>query len=448
MKKFIALLTVVVCFCASITAFAINTSISAYEYYKQQLNSDEKIIYQAIFNALKQDNFERFEVQGLSLVQSRDDLTEKFLALNNNYGNNNEKVYALFDEDEKFADCVQNALDAFVLDHPEFYWFDVATTTYGVGIGISGTQQRIVFKFSYTVDLGKENYNYQSDYASVLQKISSITSKNASRYEQVKAIHDYICQITTYKETTAAHDASGVFVGGKAVCQGYATAFKMACDYYSIPCVCASGKGEGVNGSEDHMWNYVQMENGVWYAVDVTWDDQNKTIYSYFLCGSENAGANGQKIFFDDHEEEYKLTSQSTNTLVYPQISKNAYFIGNNETPVPTKAPVATPIVTPKTTPTPTAPPQNNNGGEQNSEQGDEKLPEISIDISNGGNNQNNENLDVPQNTAEPTATSEVGGADGPDKTDKKPNLTPVIIGVCALGVIIAAVAIVVRKKK
>ena len=26
------------------------------------------------------------------------------------------------------------------------------------------------------------------------------------------------------------------------------------------------------------MWNYVQMEDGNWYAVDVTWDDQDISL--------------------------------------------------------------------------------------------------------------------------------------------------------------------------
>lgn len=298
MKKVIVILIVVACMLLPLTALSINTDIAAYEYYKQQLNSDEKIIYQAIRNALKQDNFNEIAVTGISLSTKREDLTSQFFALNGDYGSNSEKIYDLFDEDDKYAKYVQNALDAFVLDHTEYYWFNVEGTTHGVGVKISGNTQKVIFTLNYTIQVGKENYNYQSDYPAIMQKIASITSKSDSRFDQVKAIHDYICQNTTYLETTAAHDASGVFVGGKAVCQGYATAFKMACDYYSIPCVCVSGVGNGTGGYEDHMWNYVQMENGVWYAVDATWDDQNKAVYNYFLSGSENAGTNGQKSVF------------------------------------------------------------------------------------------------------------------------------------------------------
>ncbi len=47
--------------------------------------------------------------------------------------------------------------------------------------------------------------------------------------------------------------------------------------------------------TENHAWNYVQL-NGIWYAVDCTWDDPvivgngkigNNTKYKYFLRGNE-----------------------------------------------------------------------------------------------------------------------------------------------------------------
>ncbi len=59
----------------------------------------------------------------------------------------------------------------------------------------------------------------------------------------------------------------------------------MLCDAYAIPCVLVSGTS---NRNEAHMWNFVQMENGNWYAVDVAWDDQtDKTYYDFFFCAGQ-----------------------------------------------------------------------------------------------------------------------------------------------------------------
>jgi hypothetical protein len=59
------------------------------------------------------------------------------------------------------------------------------------------------------------------------------------------------------------------------VCEGYARAFKILCDQKSIPCVLAPGvaKSTSLSKGEDHLWNEVGMDDGKWYAVDVTWND-------------------------------------------------------------------------------------------------------------------------------------------------------------------------------
>ena len=59
------------------------------------------------------------------------------------------------------------------------------------------------------------------------------------------------------------------------VCEGYARAFKVLCDKKNIPCMLVVGwaKENSSDAAEDHMWNEVQMEDGNWYAVDVTWND-------------------------------------------------------------------------------------------------------------------------------------------------------------------------------
>lgn len=40
------------------------------------------------------------------------------------------------------------------------------------------------------------------------------------------------------------------------------------------------------------MWNEVKLENGLWYLVDTTWDDQEEAGELYFLCGSRDYGMN------------------------------------------------------------------------------------------------------------------------------------------------------------
>ena len=127
------------------------------------------------------------------------------------------------------------------------------------------------------------------------QVIDQIVRPGMSEYEKVKAIHDYIINTTRYDVdglesgdfAETSFSAVGVFVYGKAVCQGYAYAFEILCDLVGIECEYVTGFGNG----ENHGWNQVKVD-GVWYNIDLTWDDPifkyNGMItpmlrYDYFL---------------------------------------------------------------------------------------------------------------------------------------------------------------------
>jgi hypothetical protein len=53
---------------------------------------------------------------------------------------------------------------------------------------------------------------------------------------------------------------------------------------YNVPCVYISGTGNG--GA--HGWNAVQMDDGYWYLIDATWDDQREIFYDFFLVGTDS----------------------------------------------------------------------------------------------------------------------------------------------------------------
>ncbi len=127
---------------------------------------------------------------------------------------------------------------------------------------------------------------------------------DADAQTKVRAIYTWMCDNNTYNDAQtsshkkesdpvafaylAAHSAySGIIKGDEyePVCEGYAGAFKVLCDAFGVPCLCVSGS---MTSLSTHMWNYVQLENGLWYQVDVTTGD----VYSTDLfCLMNSAGA-------------------------------------------------------------------------------------------------------------------------------------------------------------
>ena len=116
-------------------------------------------------------------------------------------------------------------------------------------------------------------------------KMETIKINGISRHEKLKSIHDYLSNNIVYDEDIASpniFDVYGAFVNGFCVCEGYGEAFKMLCDREGIPCITVIGTGNG----GPHKWNMVQMEDGEWYTIDTTWNDQKSYIlYDYFLSG-------------------------------------------------------------------------------------------------------------------------------------------------------------------
>lgn len=137
------------------------------------------------------------------------------------------------------------------------------------------------------------------------------------RYESLLHCNNWLTQHNYYnpyyysnQATDMVWSAYGALCGltGKdaPVCESYAKAFNVLCNKLDIPCRCVVGyaKGSPSEAGESHMWNEVQMEDGQWYAVDVTWNDpivngsnqQKVTGYEsdfWFLLGSRDQVSRG-----------------------------------------------------------------------------------------------------------------------------------------------------------
>ncbi|MCL1987316.1 MAG: hypothetical protein FWG64_05025 [Firmicutes bacterium] len=112
----------------------------------------------------------------------------------------------------------------------------------------------------------------------ILDKISPIiNSVNALKtpYDKEIALHDYLISTVKYENGNQKphelHSLVGAILDGKAVCDGFAMAFKLLCDSVGISCIVVFGKATDASSTESHAWNIVKLSEKC-YHVDVTWD--------------------------------------------------------------------------------------------------------------------------------------------------------------------------------
>jgi transglutaminase/protease-like cytokinesis protein 3 len=119
--------------------------------------------------------------------------------------------------------------------------------------------------------------------AKVTEVVGSITTDSMSEAAKVTAINDYLVNNAEYDMAAYdvmlaggdfrpywyTQDVYGILLGGLGVCASYSRSFDILADAAGLDSVYVNGDVY-VGGS--HAWNKVKVD-GVWRAVDVTWND-------------------------------------------------------------------------------------------------------------------------------------------------------------------------------
>ncbi len=259
---------------------------------------------------------------------------------------------------------VFDSCDAFSKDYPEIFWFRNASfsSTYNTVPDEKQWNDRKVDIVDVTVyveitlkpiEIYSGSSNDIAVFDSAVNKLTASMNEyfgtfgsEITRKDMLKYMHDYICNNSDYDTASlsdptdlAAHSAQPFFIGDKLhVCEGYSKVLKILCDRFGIPCVCVSGNTKDFNHPDDrdydggHMWNYVQMEDGKWYLIDITWDDQDLKIYdTYFLADWNTKGFYFDTIA-DERYETYIFSTYQVNGVkvngrefAYPTLSSEKY---------------------------------------------------------------------------------------------------------------------------
>ena len=205
-----------------------------------------------------------------------------------------------YDADLKAA-CAyaQSAFQAFDRDHPEIFWLSgrskLRMVTVTLRDGTQTYQETYIFfvladKDGFTVRDSKYP-NQAAIEADILRRdqavgaiLSTVTA--TAPHEQAAQLNRWLTEHNEYNTSQDLqnipnwpHECLSALVGSAGtegpVCDGYARAFQVLCGKLGITCVLVDGyaKVKADSAGEFHMWNSVQMPDGKWYGVDVTWND-------------------------------------------------------------------------------------------------------------------------------------------------------------------------------
>lgn len=219
------------------------------------------------------------------------------------------------------------AKEAYFLDHPAPFGVDpdalslsVGTKgdTYAVSIG---TGRRDTYLVEGHVMNETEVRSASNELATAISTIVA-EAADKSDYEKAEFAAKRVAEKADYgfaeddpKKAPYVRSPYGALVLGKAVCEGYAKAYKAVLDEMGVPCVLVNGYLLSDEGSyEPHLWTDVEID-GAWYMVDPTLCD-SLGLERAFLVPLDEASV--------DHKED-GVVGASSFRFSYPSLSPNSY---------------------------------------------------------------------------------------------------------------------------
>ncbi len=230
---------------------------------------------------------------------------------------------------ENYENQIDDAVYAFVYDHPEFFWFNR-----GYSYSHSGKALKITVGTRKFWSLTSKKDELISAYFNRIDYIVACASQYDSDYEKIRYVHDYLADSIVYNfeaaednddgnwsvESDYAYSGYGGIVNGSCVCAGYSSAFQVIIQRLGYECAYVTGDTtEGY-----HAWNIVNID-GEYYWFDLTWNDiehwerEQDIRYNYFATTDE--------VLFEEHTPE-KFEYPECDCEKYIQIIKDdsGYF--------------------------------------------------------------------------------------------------------------------------
>lgn len=241
------------------TGPSLDIDLDVYPTY-ENLNDDEKVIWDNICNAIKSHSTDRILIGVYNSEYAHGNAVRRF-----------EQMYR-----ELVYSC------------PDYFWVNLYD--YELHTTEEGSTRRLELQLRYTLTNSKTK-EYQAKYNQRVEEIVSAAKEIPDLFQRVLFVYDTIIDGAEYDYALAESadfediglTAYGCLVEGKTICSGYALAFRAIMEELGIECGVEFNSYQSLSIFQGHVWNYCKLEDEYYY-FDLTWDDAgDDNLLSYHL---------------------------------------------------------------------------------------------------------------------------------------------------------------------
>ena len=223
-------------------------------YYYNQLTSDEKDLYNKLYNRCT-------ELINNSSINCNDTIQGDHVIGQIVYNKNIKPQ----DLDEVF--------NVFEAENPQFFFLDVKYWY--------GTTSNYEPFFTLTIYpryvSGSNRVAVANQLKNKVENWIKTVNQKKTTMQKMRSLENILDKNTIYQEGEIDQSVVSAVLEGKTVCAGYSKTYAMICNALGYESVCVTGSG--------HEWTRVRI-GSKWYNVDATWDDNDSANImgvDYFL---------------------------------------------------------------------------------------------------------------------------------------------------------------------
>lgn len=180
-------------------------------------------------------------------------------------------------------------------DNPQLFYVDFTN----IKLEYNNVEMKIKFNFLCSLQLIEK---YETKINKQIKNILNLQEikKSKNTYEKELALFSYLACNISYnfanQSDVAAHTVFGALCNHSAVCEGYAKAFLLICNYLNIECLLVEGQAINNYGiKKNHAWNIVKVDDDYCH-IDVTWGstlgEKNTPSFNYVNLTDREISAN------------------------------------------------------------------------------------------------------------------------------------------------------------